>query len=121
MEPVRTYQDLVVWQKAVDLVVEIYAFTETFPDLERFGLTSQLRRAAVSIPSNIAEGYRRKGIGDYIRFLHIAYGSASEIETQLVIASRLKFGEEQKRQETQSALTEVLKMLNRLITSASPK
>lgn len=85
------YSDLLVWQKAMDLVTSIYKMTAAFPDEERFGLTSQIRRAAVSIPSNIAEGHGRKATGAYLNHLSIALGSVMELETQLHIALRLNF------------------------------
>jgi len=90
------YNELVVWQKAMDLVTEIYKFTATFPGEERFGLSSQARRAAVSIPSNIAEGHGRKSTGAYINHLSIAHGSLMELETQTQIADRLNFIAEEK-------------------------
>ncbi|HWB00364.1 MAG TPA: four helix bundle protein [Pirellulales bacterium] len=83
------YRDLIVWQKAIDLVEAIYDATRGFPTEERYGLSSQLRRAAVSIPSNIAEGQGRASSRDFARFLEIALGSLAEVETQLVIAGRL--------------------------------
>ena len=85
------YSELIVWQKAMDLVTEIYKITSTFPSDERFGLSSQARRAAVSIPSNIAEGHGRKATGAYVNHLSIAYGSLVELETQIQIAVRLNF------------------------------
>lgn len=85
------YSDLVVWQKAMDLVTDIYKITAALPVEERFGLSSQARRAAVSIPSNIAEGHGRKLTGSYINLLSIAYGSLVELETQVQIAARLDF------------------------------
>lgn len=89
--PVRNYTDLIAWQKAMDFVHRVYALTSGFPGDERFGLTSQLRRAAVSIPSNIAEGEGRETPGDFIRFLAIAHGSLREVETQLRISQRLGY------------------------------
>ena len=85
------YSDLVVWQKAMDLVTSIYEITAGFPNDERFWLTSQIRRAAVSIPSNIAEGHGRKATGAYLNHISIALGSVMELETQMQIASRLNF------------------------------
>jgi len=85
------YSDLVVWQKAMDLVTFIYKSTAVFPNEERFGLTSQIRRAAVSVPSNIAEGHGRKATGAYLNHISIALGSVMELETQLQIALRLDF------------------------------
>lgn len=84
----RSYKELIVWQKAIELVEEIYALTRLLPRDELYGLISQMRRSAVSIPSNIAEGYKRRGLGEYIRFLCIADGSGAELETQLIIAQR---------------------------------
>ncbi len=88
---VKTHKDLRVWQKGMELVEEIYALTATFPQSEIFGLTSQIRRSAVSIPSNIAEGAARGTKEEFIHFLYIALGSLAELETQLLIAQRLGF------------------------------
>ena len=85
------HKDLDVWKKSMDLVETIYKLTQTFPDAEKFGLTSQMRRAAVSIPSNIAEGAARKGDKEFMHFLYISIGSLSELETQYLIAIRLGF------------------------------
>lgn len=85
------HKELDVWKKSMDLVVTVYQITQLFPDSEKFGLTSQMRRAAVSIPSNIAEGAARKGDRELIHFLHVALGSLSELETQYLIAMRLEF------------------------------
>ena len=87
----QTYKDLVVWQKSITLVVEIYAITALFPSEEKFGLVSQMRRAAVSIPSNIAEGYARKNRKENAQFINIAFGSGAELETQIIIAKRVNF------------------------------
>lgn len=88
---VRNYQDLIVWQKAMDLVEQIYSTSKSFPREEIYGLTSQLRRAAVSIPSNIAEGPGRRTTADFVRHLSISYGSLREVETQILIAARLLY------------------------------
>jgi four helix bundle protein len=85
------YRDLRVWNTAMSLVVEVYQITERFPQAERFGLTSQLRRAAVSVPSNIAEGHARTTRGEYKHFLSIARGSVAEVEVQLTLAERLGY------------------------------
>ena len=85
------HKDLEIWKTGIDLVEVIYKITETFPKNEVYGLVSQMRRAAVSIPSNIAEGAARKGKAEYMQFLYIALGSLSEIETQIIIAKRLSF------------------------------
>lgn len=87
----RSHHNLDVWKKAVEFVVEVYKVTDSFPKEEKFGLTSQIRRAAISIPANIAEGAARKSDKEFINFLSIAQGSASEIETELLIAYRLGF------------------------------
>ncbi len=85
----RSYQDLLVWQQSMDLVTEIYTMTRGWPKEELFGLTSQVRRAATSIPANIAEGYGREHRGSYLQFLRIAQGSVKELETHLLIAERV--------------------------------
>ncbi|MFN0132009.1 MAG: four helix bundle protein [Phycisphaerales bacterium] len=87
---VSTFRDLIAWQKAMDLVREVYQQTRSMPDDERFGLTTQLRRAAVSVPSNIAEGYARGTTADYLRCLRIARGSLAEVQTQVEIAQQLQ-------------------------------
>ena len=88
---VRNYQELVAWQKAMDLVEDVYKLTKHFPREELYALTSQIRRAAVSVPSNIAEGQGRRTTSDFLRHLSIAYGSLREVETQAMIAQRLKY------------------------------
>ena len=109
------YRELVVWQKAMDLVVIIYTFTEKFPKTEIYGLTSQMRRSAVSIPSNIAEGSKRQTKADFRNFLAIALGSAAELETQLLIANRLKFGDDTIYSNAEGFLSEVSRMLSTLV------
>lgn len=115
-----THTDLVVWQKSIDLVELVYRLTKDFPDEEKFGLISQMRRSAVSIPSNIAEGHGRKGNGDFAHFLKIAFGSSSELETQLHIAFRLDYLNKKDYDETVAFLADVRKMLNGLITHIVP-
>jgi len=88
---VKNYQELVAWQKAMDLVEDVYKLTKHFPREELYALTSQIRRAAVSVPSNIAEGQGRRTTSDFLRHLSIAYGSLREVETQAMIAQRLKY------------------------------
>ncbi len=86
-----THKDLEVWKRAVDFVTEVYRATKTFPEEERFGLQNQIRRASISIPSNIAEGAARKGNAEFSKFLYYSLGSAAELDTQLLIASNLKY------------------------------
>jgi four helix bundle protein len=109
--PVNSYRDLIVWQKSMDLVVLCYKIAETFPKDEIYGLTSQLRRSAVSIPANIAEGHGREGLGEYIHFLGIAQGSLRETETHLLIAIRLGFSDRNNLDQALNLSEEVSKML----------
>jgi four helix bundle protein len=117
----HSFKDLIVWQKAMDLVKEIYKITKSLPKEEMYGLTSQMRRAAISIPSNIAEGKKRKTKNDFLHFLRTADGSAAELETQLLVTNHLysDIGVSQ----AMSLLEEVQKMLatiiNKLETSNS--
>ena len=114
---VHNYEKLTVWQRAMDLVEVVYKTTLNFPESERYGLVSQIRRAAVSIPSNIAEGSRRSTKKDFRHFLIIAFGSGSELETQMRIATRIGFLKEDSM--IKPLLDEVMKMLNKLIESNS--
>jgi four helix bundle protein len=114
---VKHYQELIAWQKAMDLVEEVYRASRSFPREEIYGLTSQLRRAAVSIPSNIAEGQGRRTTADFLRHLSIAYGSLLELETQLLIATRLNYLVPQKCQEILKIAGEVGRILNGLMSS----
>jgi len=107
----ESFKDLVVWQRAVQMTLEIYKLTADFPADERFGLTNQLRRASVSVASNIAEGYGRSTTGEYVLFLGHARGSNCEVQTQLVIAEGLGFGSEQIRQSAASLSGEVSRMI----------
>jgi four helix bundle protein len=106
-----SFKDLVVWQRSIELSLETYKLTAAFPDSERFGLTNQLRRASVSVASNIAEGYGRSTKGEYVQFLGHARGSLFEIQTQIVIAEGLGFGNAQSRHLVQNLSDEVSKML----------
>src|SRR3989338_7813851 len=112
---ISSYRDLIVWQRAIDLVTEVYKVTETFPMTERYGLVSQMRRCAVSIPSNIAEGSRRGTRKDFRQFLLIAFGSGAELETQVIVSKKLPLGEHLNFAKTDSLLDEVMKMLNAMI------
>jgi four helix bundle protein len=111
------YKDLIAWQIGMDLVEQIYLITAQFPSMERFGLISQLRRASVSIPSNISEGYRRKTAPDLVQFLHIAFGSAAEMETQLLIALRLKYLSQEQHAHLEQLLSRLFRLLHGLIRS----
>ncbi len=108
---IKSYKDLIVWQKAMILVKEIYLLTEYFPKDELYGITQQIRRAVVSIPSCIAEGYLRKHKKEYVHFLSISLGSAAELETQILICKMLPKFTQIDFTRTESLLTEVLKML----------
>jgi four helix bundle protein len=107
----ESFKDLVVWQRAIQLTVAVYKLTSSFPDSERFGLTNQLRRASVSVASNIAEGYGRSTKGEYFQFLGHARGSKCEVETQLVISGALGLGSEKERQLAEGLADEVGRML----------
>ena len=111
----RSHNNLDVWQRSVDFVTDVYRSTEKFPKDERFGLTSQIRRAAVSIPANMAEGAARKSDKEFLQFLSHAQGSASEVETELLIAFNLGFMEK----TIYDQLTEELDRIGRLITGLS--
>jgi len=113
----NSYKDLIVWQKSIELVSEIYKLTERFPKTEIYGLTSQIRRAAVSLPSNIAEGYTRKHRPEYVQFLRIAFGSGGELETQIIIAEKLEFANNKDIGKVKNLLEEIMKMLNKLIST----
>ena len=113
--PLRSYRDLKVWQRAMDLVDSVYDLTNEFPQDERFGLVQQIRRAVVSIPSNIAEGYGRKHRREYVNHLSIAAGSRCETETQLVIAVRRNYITKTDATPAWQTSQEVSRMLHRLI------
>lgn len=117
----QTYRDLIVWQRSIELVTAIYQLTNAYPKSELFGLTSQMRRAAVSIPSNIAEGYARKSRKEYIQFLRIAYGSGAELETQLTITRNLALVTEEKLKVSEALLNETMRLLNKFISSLTSK
>jgi len=107
----KSFKELTVWQRAVQLTVAIYKLTSEFPDAEKFGLANQMRRASVSIASNIAEGYGKSSKGEYLLFLGHARGSCAEIETQLVITRELGFGSQIRINAADSLMNEVGKML----------
>jgi four helix bundle protein len=109
----KTHHDLNVWQKSIELVRSIYTLTRTYPDYEKYGLCSQMQRAAVSVPSNIAEGAARNHTKEFIQFLYVAYGSLSELETQLIISYDLEYVKDNSEQIKQ--IDQIQKMLSGLI------
>lgn len=109
------FRDILVWQKSMDLLVSAYKLTDTFPKTEMFGLTSQIRRSSLSIPSNIAEGSLRGSNKEFLRFLFIAYGSGAEVQTQLEAGRLLGFINKNDFDKTYNLSDEVMKMLNVLI------
>lgn len=111
------YQDLIIWQVGMDLVEETYRITQSFPLHEKFGLSSQMRRASVSIPSNIGEGYYRKTTPDFLNFLHISYGSAAELETQALISLRLNYITREIFNQYYLTLNRFLRLMNGFIQS----
>lgn len=114
MQNKRGYKDLIVWQRSIDLALSIYDFVKGFPKEEIYGLTSQMKRASVSIASNIAEGSKRITEKDFKHFLVMAYGSVAELETQIELAKRLHFGDEARYSKIDGLLLEVAKMLNKM-------
>lgn len=117
MATVRNYRELIVWQKAMNLVELVYQATKRFPREELYGLTSQVRRSAVSIPSNIAEGQARKSTAEFLNFLSIANGSRAEMETQILLAQRLNYATNDTAQQILSLSEEVNRLLNGLMKS----
>ena len=109
------HKDLKIWQRGIALVTEVYRVTEKYPPKEIFGLTSQMRRAAYSIPMNIAEGSARSTLKEYIHFLHIALGSIAELDTQLIISKNLNFIDDEAMLNLSKELTELSKMTSSLI------
>jgi len=114
---IRSFKDLIVWQKAFQLCLDVYRATKVFPKDERYGLISQIRRAAVSVPSNIAEGHGLKSKAEYIQFLYVAYGSICELETQILIADDLNLTKDGSLKKVHDSLGDVERMLKRLIKS----
>ena len=115
------YKKLIVWQKSIQLVKLIYQLTQNFPKEELYGLTSQMRRSAVSTPSNIAEGHTRKSNNEFIQFLYIAKSSMAELETQIIIAKELGYINNKNSKKTEELILEILKMLSALIQSKKTK
>src|SRR5262245_2748778 len=102
----QTFRDLIVWQRSIQLVKAVYRLTEKFPKAEMFGLTSQMRRAAISIPANLAEGYARKHRAEYIQFVRIAFGSGAELETFIVLTEELGFASRAETTKVKNLLEE---------------
>ena len=119
----NSYKDLVVWQKAIDLTIEIYSLTNLFPKEEMYGLVSQIRRSAVSIPSNIAEGQARKYHQQFSHFLSIAQGSLAELESQIIIAMKLGYiaGEQKDLFDTMHAIGKMITRLKQNLTQEEKK
>lgn len=120
MGEVKNYQDLIVWRKAMDVVVDVYRLTKKFPKQELYGLTNQLRRAAVSIPSNIAEGHTRNSRAEYLNFLSIAQGSRAEVETQLLLSVRLGYLTSEETLPILSLLNEINRIISTIRQKLSP-
>jgi four helix bundle protein len=110
----KSYKDLIVWRRSIELVKAVYLLTSKFPTEERFGLVNQMRRSAVSVPSNIAEGQARRSTADFLRFLSMAGGSLAELETQLIIARELEFADPTQHDDISAQVFEVQKMLSAL-------
>ena len=115
MESVKSYRELIIWQKSMDLVTMIYKFTASYPREEMFGLTSQLRRAAVSIPANISEGQARNTSGEFRQFLGIAYGSLAELETLTILSNNLNYLTTKNAEILLKNCSEIGKMINGLL------
>jgi four helix bundle protein len=111
---IKDYRDLLVWQKSMSLAKEIYLFTESFPQHEIYGITNQMRRSAVSVPSNIAEGHGREAPKEFARFLRIARGSLSELQTQLYLSTDLNYGDNTQFNNLMAASEEIGRMLRGL-------
>jgi four helix bundle protein len=117
LDQIHSYKDLIVWQKSMLLVTEVYVVTSRYPKQEIYGLVSQSRRCVVSIPSNIAEGRRRGSKKDFRQFLIIAFSSGAELETQLLIARNLNYINVKDCEKADALLEEVMKMLNAMINN----
>ena len=120
MEKIRSFKELRIWQTGIELVKDIYALTDKFPKEEMYGMTSQMRRAAVSIPSNIAEGFKRNHNKEFSQFLHMALGSAAELETQLIISKEIGFIKSDRLETVSAKLNSFSRMtvalLNRVVS-----
>ena len=114
-DKIKNFKDLKIWQKGIELVKDIYGITNSFPSQETFGIVSQMRRAVVSVPSNIAEGFMRRHNKEYKQFLYIALGSLAELETQIILSEQLGFLRNEKSNITQANMNELNKMITGLI------
>ncbi|OGP72030.1 MAG: four helix bundle protein [Deltaproteobacteria bacterium RBG_13_58_19] len=121
MAKLKSFRDLVAWQKAMDLVTEVYRVSQGFPKEEVYGLTGQMRRAAVSVPSNLAEGQGKASTGEFQQFLGHAKGSLAELVTQIIIARNLRYLEDQKAEALLQLTAEVGKLINGLVSSLKLK
>jgi four helix bundle protein len=128
MGEIKTHKDLKVWQKSIDLVMLVYSLTKQYPKEELYAITNQIRRCVTSIPANIAEGSGRKNKAEFIQFLHISLGSASELETFLIISEKLHYITLEEYNQSSECLIEIIKMTSGLInslkinnTSAAPR
>lgn len=121
MSTVYSYEDLSVWKKSMNLAVMIYELTKLMPKEEVYGLSAQMRRAAVSVPSNIAEGQQRVSTRDFLRFLSIARGSNAELQTQLLLACKLNYFQSEQIQKAMNLTREVSKMINALMISLNKR
>ena len=113
---IRSYKDLIIWQKSIDLVVDIYQVVKSFPREELYALSDQIKRSAVSAPSNIAEGQSRQHTGEFRQFLYIALGSLAELDTQLIIAHRLGYIDSKDNESLTTRVIELRKMISSLIS-----
>lgn len=121
MKSKMTHKDLNVWKKSIELVTEVYEMTSAFPDSEKFGLSNQMRRCSVSIPSNIAEGAARNSNKEFLRFLYVSLGSSAELHTQLIISKNLNFISENDCNTVLTSLEEISRMISGLIKSIENK
>lgn len=115
MEKIQSFKQLRIWNKGIEIVEDVYFFTKGFPSDERYGLTSQMRRSAVSIPSNIAEGFKRFHPKEYKQFLHITLGSAAELETEAIIARKLGYLDEMQLSVLSDKIEQLSKMTSSLL------
>lgn len=115
VETIKSFKQLKIWQKGIEIVKDIYELTRSFPKDEQYGLTSQMKRSAISIPTNIAEGFKRYHAKEYRQFLHVALGSAAELETELIIARELGFVPEDRLKSLFEKLDHLARMISSLL------